>query len=463
MKSFFNKRQSVRQFNLSSVVLTILTVLSFAPLAIFFLVTQREIVSEFGILEEEQQLHHMEDELSQLETRIDSYKEMIGFVSQLPAVIEILDKGENWGGNISQRDAYDRYTGVLNRAFKKYNDVVSIHALDLNGNMKFSLFKKTGTSIYHRTTDRHIEFDSDFLRKTLAMNDKGFFISPLLLSNENLHGEETPKLLLRIFTPIFFEKEKIGVFCSDIDVGLLAQAFPKIHWVFSSGLYLFPEQNEESAFISFPGLRKIFISGEAEVWKSNNTTVAWVPFFKGKDISLVLWAGKEIDLVSVQIARKKMLMNILGIFLVLLAIVFSIAFFLSKYTKSASAQFLEDLEQSILHQQKRFLGWNKRIHELSEFDEKVASILDKNTILEEKRHQALKELQKTLDEVKILRGILPICSFCKNIRNDDGYYEQIEGYIHKHSGVDFSHTICPECMKEHYPEEYFSIMNEKDE
>ncbi len=64
--------------------------------------------------------------------------------------------------------------------------------------------------------------------------------------------------------------------------------------------------------------------------------------------------------------------------------------------------------------------------------------------------QKNQELQDALEEVKTLRGILPICSFCKKIRNDQGAYEQIENYIHKHSGVDFSHTVCPECMKEHY-------------
>lgn len=75
----------------------------------------------------------------------------------------------------------------------------------------------------------------------------------------------------------------------------------------------------------------------------------------------------------------------------------------------------------------------------------------------------IKKLEKSITEIKTLQGILPICSFCKNIRNDEGYYEQIEGYIHKHSGVDFSHTICPTCAKEHYPKEYASIMKKNGE
>ncbi|MCJ7602036.1 MAG: hypothetical protein MUO63_11130 [Desulfobulbaceae bacterium] len=73
-----------------------------------------------------------------------------------------------------------------------------------------------------------------------------------------------------------------------------------------------------------------------------------------------------------------------------------------------------------------------------------------------------KDLSLAISEIKTLQGILPICSYCKNIRNDEGYYEQLEGYIHKHSGVDFSHTICPTCLKKHYREEYDSIMQKKE-
>jgi hypothetical protein len=70
-------------------------------------------------------------------------------------------------------------------------------------------------------------------------------------------------------------------------------------------------------------------------------------------------------------------------------------------------------------------------------------------------------LQKALDEIQTLQGILPICSFCKHIRNDQGYYEQIEDYIQKHSGVDFSHTICPSCVKKHYPDVHKIIISEE--
>ena len=61
-------------------------------------------------------------------------------------------------------------------------------------------------------------------------------------------------------------------------------------------------------------------------------------------------------------------------------------------------------------------------------------------------------LESALAEVKTLRGILPICSFCKKIRDDQGYWNQVDVYIKNRSDADFSHSICPDCLKKHYPE-----------
>ena len=71
---------------------------------------------------------------------------------------------------------------------------------------------------------------------------------------------------------------------------------------------------------------------------------------------------------------------------------------------------------------------------------------------EEQRDRLISDLQKTLSEIKTLRGFLPICSHCKKIRDDKGYWEKIEGYIQKHSDAEFSHGICPECAKKYFPE-----------
>lgn len=71
---------------------------------------------------------------------------------------------------------------------------------------------------------------------------------------------------------------------------------------------------------------------------------------------------------------------------------------------------------------------------------------------EMERETVITQLQSALKEIKTLRGFLPICAQCKKIRDDDGYWKQLESYISAHSDAKFSHGICPECAKTLYPD-----------
>lgn len=68
------------------------------------------------------------------------------------------------------------------------------------------------------------------------------------------------------------------------------------------------------------------------------------------------------------------------------------------------------------------------------------------------RDRLIVELRNALAEIKNLSGLLPICSHCKQIRDDKGYWSKIESYISAHSDAQFSHSICPDCADKHYPE-----------
>jgi|WetSurMetagenome_2_1015567.scaffolds.fasta_scaffold97573_2 two-component system, cell cycle sensor histidine kinase and response regulator CckA len=72
--------------------------------------------------------------------------------------------------------------------------------------------------------------------------------------------------------------------------------------------------------------------------------------------------------------------------------------------------------------------------------------------LEDERERLILELKDALAKVKLLSGMLPICASCKKIRDDHGYWRQIESYIREHSEAEFSHSICPACMKKLYPD-----------
>ncbi len=85
---------------------------------------------------------------------------------------------------------------------------------------------------------------------------------------------------------------------------------------------------------------------------------------------------------------------------------------------------------------------------------RMASFFDitKRKEIEADREKLIIKLQDALKKIKTLRGIIPICAACKKIRDDKGYWNQIEIYLREHSEADFSHGICPECVKKLYPD-----------
>lgn len=73
---------------------------------------------------------------------------------------------------------------------------------------------------------------------------------------------------------------------------------------------------------------------------------------------------------------------------------------------------------------------------------------------EQEQQKLIQELQQALDSIKKLKGLLPICTSCKKIRDDDGYWQNVEKYIREHSEAQFTHGICPDCALKLYPEVY---------
>ena len=98
-----------------------------------------------------------------------------------------------------------------------------------------------------------------------------------------------------------------------------------------------------------------------------------------------------------------------------------------------------------------------RTDELAQANRLLEKDIVERMALEKERELLIEKLQRNLEKVKILSGFLPICASCKKIRDDKGYWNQIESYIAAHSEAEFSHGICPECCKKQYPELYEEI------
>ncbi|OGS07876.1 MAG: hypothetical protein A2270_02370 [Elusimicrobia bacterium RIFOXYA12_FULL_51_18] len=85
--------------------------------------------------------------------------------------------------------------------------------------------------------------------------------------------------------------------------------------------------------------------------------------------------------------------------------------------------------------------------------------VERNALIQD-RLKLINELTGALSKIKFLSGLLPICAGCKKIRNDKGYWEQVESYLKEHSDIEFTHGLCPDCMGKIYPE-YIGENNEK--
>ncbi|MBI3650055.1 MAG: response regulator [Acidobacteria bacterium] len=93
-----------------------------------------------------------------------------------------------------------------------------------------------------------------------------------------------------------------------------------------------------------------------------------------------------------------------------------------------------------------------RTRELATVNVALSQEIDERKQAQEEREDLIVELQEALTQVKTLSALLPICSHCKNIRDDGGYWHQVENYISQHTDTHFSHGLCPDCALKHYPE-----------
>jgi PAS domain S-box-containing protein len=94
----------------------------------------------------------------------------------------------------------------------------------------------------------------------------------------------------------------------------------------------------------------------------------------------------------------------------------------------------------------------QRTRELEQANEKLRREIEEHQRSEEEREKLVCRLKEAVSRIRQLSGLLPICANCKKIRDDSGYWSQIEVYIREHSEADFSHGLCPDCTRELYPD-----------
>ena len=97
-----------------------------------------------------------------------------------------------------------------------------------------------------------------------------------------------------------------------------------------------------------------------------------------------------------------------------------------------------------------YLSTTKR--QAEKLNDELTFEINERNLAQKERERLITELQDALANIKVLRGLLPICSHCKKIRDEEGDWQMVEAYVREHSNADFSHGICPECLNRLYPE-----------
>ncbi|MBU4056054.1 MAG: VUT family protein [Proteobacteria bacterium] len=113
---------------------------------------------------------------------------------------------------------------------------------------------------------------------------------------------------------------------------------------------------------------------------------------------------------------------------------------------------LQSSKKGILIENRPVLAILKQVAEIRVELTQAQEKIKRRVAAEIERDKVISELQTALSEVKTLRGLIPICSNCKSIRDDKGYWNQIETYIKAHSNAEFTHGICPDCAQRLYPD-----------
>jgi hypothetical protein len=172
---------------------------------------------------------------------------------------------------------------------------------------------------------------------------------------------------------------------------------------------------------------------------ANNTTYVWV--FTYPLISLFLlgsWLGSLASFL------------LLGLMCIVFAIGDRVAYFTS-YKADLILRLITSYITvtliALVMERVRHITQNRLRISNTKLEEAVKSLEQAHN----EKDSLILELQQTIDEVKTLKGIIPICASCKKIRDDSGYWQQVEEYVKNHSDAEFSHGICPECVKKLYP------------
>jgi len=211
--------------------------------------------------------------------------------------------------------------------------------------------------------------------------------------------------------------------------------------------YFYPYKDIPDAFIKAYNEKKPYFVNYKDQWGSYRS-VAIPEISPGGRVYL---SCADYDITYLNAILKNNLMK--SILSSLYFMFFSLPFILvfRRFFRSYSVSLKEINDELIIHKENLETLIEERTSELTAASDRLQNELHERSVIEENLTEERNRLMEALAEVKTLSGLLPICASCKKIRDDSGYWNQIEKYVQEHSEATFSHGICPDCVKKLYP------------
>ena len=200
----------------------------------------------------------------------------------------------------------------------------------------------------------------------------------------------------------------------------------------SAGIFLFPTESTAHQIFMI-----LVVGGISAGAVATYASIKWA-------VPILTTAAMSPLFFRVLLTRQDLHYMTALLILVFMAVVFVSSFRVHKTTITSLKLRLENTSLIANLEQEKI--W------VEQLNEELKDEIEERKTTEEEKEKLITELQAALEEIQTLGGLLPICTTCKKIRNDQGFWTQVEEYITEHSSAKFSHSMCPNCLDELYPD-----------
>ena len=357
----------------------------------------------------------------------------------------------------SYQQAHDRFHPQMNRFLKSF-DFYDVFLFDKNARLVYSSKKETDFATDFNTGPYATSNLGDTVRTALGSGRHTVFTSDL--QRYSASYDEPASFFA---TPVFYKNKLVGTVAFQIDNKRMNGVVSDSHGLRASGeTYIVGSDllmRTDSRFTGASSILEQKVDTKASRAVTNGETgsvitvitndyrgISVLSQYRPLNIAGLNWGMlAEIDEAEIREPAFSLTKKLVPLLIATLAVVGAITYVLFKYG-------VERPLANITFTAKKIINGDYSARTPVTSNDEFAVLAQSQNKMAEAVQSHIDDLEAALKEVRELKGLLPICAFCKSIRDDDGYFRTVESYLVGKSNLEFTHTFCGQCASVHYPE-----------